>query len=180
MPILNSMDFSAAIKNSIDIDPDIAIKPIPPTTPKGISRERLIALRKKNLSYSLIAKVVGIAKRNVVKRFKILNKQMELVKYYRENRSDLIDFQAARTLDSITPADRKKASLLQKTTAFSQLYDKSRLENDKSTQNIAYADALKARDDALKAEDLACTEQDQLKKNYPHIDFDQVTINVTP
>jgi len=167
------MDFSTPIKNSTDIDSDIPIQPIAPTTPKYIPDKELVRLRKKNLTYREIGKQVGISKHSVAIRFKRLNKEMELTNYHINNRTHIFGDVERRGTEAITDAKFRKANLFQITNTVERFHTMGRLEEGKSTQNIAYADALKARD-------LAGTEQDQLKKEYPHIDFNEVTINVTP
>ena len=178
MPILNSMDFSTPIRN-IDKE-DLKDFPITINPIKYIPVEKIIELRKRHLSCSEIAKLLGCSKANIVQRIRKISNEIELTNHYINNRSTVFAFHQRKIMESITEADRKKAGLRDKVISVGVLFDKERLEEGKSTQNIAYADALKARDDALKAEDLAGTEQDQLKKEYPHIDFDEVTINVTP
>ena len=173
MPILTPMDFSTPIKNSIDIDSDIPIQPIAPTTPKYIPDKELVRLRKKNLTYREIGKQVGISKHSVAIRFKRLNKEMELTNYHINNRTHIFGDVERRATEAITDAKFRKANLFQITNTVERFHTMGRLETGQSTQNIAYADALKAQD-------LAGTEQDQLKKDYPHIDFNLVTINVTP
>lgn len=51
----------------------------------------------------------------------------------------------AQIIQSITPTDLTKANLRDKVTAAAILYDKERLEMGLSTQNIAYADMIKAQ-----------------------------------
>ena len=165
------MDFSAPIRN-IDKE-DLKDFPITINPIKYIPVEKIIELRKRHLSCSEIAKLLGCSKANIVQRIRKISNEIELTNHYINNRSTVFAFHQRKIMESITEADRKKAGLRDKVISVGVLFDKERLEEGKSTQNIAYADALKAQD-------LAGTEQDQLKKEYPHIDFNMVTINVTP
>ncbi len=56
---------------------------------------------------------------------------------FKENRADLLSIQQDRLINSLTDADIQKSSAYQKVGMFSLLYDKERLERDKSTSNIA-------------------------------------------
>ena len=51
-------------------------------------------------------------------------------------------YAASNYADQLTEENIKDANLVQKTTAFGILYDKERLERDKSTVNIAHAVAI--------------------------------------
>ncbi len=74
--------------------------------------------------------------------------KFEITKQYVNHRPTVFAHIQRIILNSITDADIKKANLRDKIVSAGILYDKERLETGQSTQNIAYADALKARDQA--------------------------------
>lgn len=92
------------------------------------------------MSYRQIAQLTGSDKSTVhqtIKPLLDLVADPESLDKYRARQADIIDTMAARTIASVTDEDYEKASLLQKTTAFCQLVDKSRLISGQSTQNLA-------------------------------------------
>ena len=114
------------------------------TGPKGVPIERLIELRKKNLSYPEIAKIVNIHPKNVYIRLKPIIDDIDNTHLFRKHRTDILSYWQSKIIQSITRADLEKASLRDKIISASILYDKERLESGKSTQNIAYLDMIKA------------------------------------
>jgi hypothetical protein len=70
---------------------------------------------------------------------------------FKANRGDILAGMQLRLLNSITDADIKKAPMGSRVLAAAQLFDKERLQNDLSTQNLAsvHADvaAMKALQD---------------------------------
>ena len=103
------------------------------THAKGIAMEDILDLRSKGLSTPQIAKLLDCSHVNIVNRLKTVDS----LPAYKRHRSDFLAAQQSKLLNSITDADVKKASMLQRVTAFGILYDKERLERDKSTANIS-------------------------------------------
>ncbi len=106
--------------------------------------EAIIDLKSKNLANSQIAKLLNCNPSNITRRLQ----DVELTKQYVNHRPTVFAHIQRIILNSITDADIKKANLRDKIVSAGILYDKERLETGQSTQNIAYADALKARDQA--------------------------------
>jgi hypothetical protein len=71
---------------------------------------------------------------------------VELTKDYVNHRPFILQDLQRRIIQYITPAKLKKAAVNQLVWSYGVLYDKERLETGQSTQNIAYAEAIKARD----------------------------------
>ena len=132
---------------------------------------------KGGMSIAEIAKFLNVQQNTVSYNFEKLRSLFygdpEVMRLYERSRGDFLKrLQMAVGVEVFDAGKLKKASVNNLAYAFRQFFDCERLETGQSTQNITYADALKARDDALKAQDLAGAEQDQLRKDYPHIDFD--------
>ncbi len=104
---------------------------------KGISTARILELRKKGLTYAEIGAIVGCTKETVFYHIGKLRDSIDNLKAFKENRADLLSIQQDRLINSLTDADIQKSSAYQKVGMFSLLYDKERLERDKSTSNIA-------------------------------------------
>jgi len=113
---------------------------------KYIPIERIIELRKKHLSCAEIAKVLGCSKANIIQRLHRISEELDLTDQYVKNRADVLAFQQRRIIHSITDADIKKAGLLEKIKSTTFLHNSERLELNKSTSNIFYADMIKARE----------------------------------
>lgn len=105
--------------------------------PKGIPIESILELRDKNLTQEQIAKILGCTKQTVNQRLKAYNPIFNQIESFKKHRGDALSYTQARILNSLTPADIKNASLLQRTTAFGILYDKERLERGQSTENLS-------------------------------------------
>ena len=138
----------------------------PEKAPKNIPIELLIEYRKKKLSFGKIGKLVGCHKSNVLRRLNQFKGEIEGLDSFKENKADILSIFQSKIINNITPSDIKNASLLQKTTAVCQLYDKERLELGKSTSNLAVqsvATDLQALLDRLQVEEDA-----------------RKTINITP
>ncbi|MBW2003076.1 MAG: hypothetical protein JRI72_00465 [Deltaproteobacteria bacterium] len=117
------------------------------TSPKGISADQVIeAVAVRGMSLSEASRHLGIAKSTLSKRLQHLNIQPNGLKKYKEHRADLLAYYQLQLLSALTPADIKKMSPVQRITCFGILYDKERLERGQSTENIAYADLVKAEE----------------------------------
>lgn len=118
-----------------------------PSTPKNIPIAAIIDLiENKGLTTGQAAKLLGCDRSNISQRLKVVGVQPGYLKKYKDNRADVFAAYQSIILDSITPNDLKKAGLSQKMMGFGVLYDKERLERGQSTENIAYADVVKAQE----------------------------------
>ena len=113
--------------------------------PKDIPIELIIDLRRKHLSASQIAKIVGCSKPNVIQRLHKACIQLEATDRFRKNKGDVLANLQRRISNSITDADLEKAGLLAKATSFGILFDKQQLFEGKSTSIVFYADLIKAK-----------------------------------
>lgn len=113
---------------------------------KNIPIEKLIELRKKNLSYSQIAAILNIHPKSVQYRLQPIAEDIELTKDYVKNRTEILQYKQRELLNAITPTKIAKAHLQQLVWSFGVLYDKERLESGKSTANISYANLLQSQE----------------------------------
>ena len=109
------------------------------TKSESIPIAKLIELRTQNpnLTYQQIGDMVGCSKVNVINRLKPYKEEIESLPTFKKSRGDIFALVQSKLLNSITVDDIKDASLLQKTTAMCQLYDKERLETGQSTSNTS-------------------------------------------
>jgi len=112
------------------------------TGPKGIPLAAIVELKRKNLTNSQIAKILGCHPSNI----SIRCKEIEITKKYVENKSFLIRHLERRVYDNFTDGKLKKSTAQQLGVLYGIIYDKGQLEEGLSTQNMGYADALRARD----------------------------------
>ena len=144
-----------------DIDTDI--EQVTDTTPKGIPISLLVALRKKNLSYSQIAKVVGCHKSNVVNRLRQVRHLLDSNDTFKDNRADVLSVYQQMILEGITPEKIKDISVRDAVVAMGVLYDKERLERNLSTENVAIEAVVERKESALAAAQEARRKIEQLK-----------------
>jgi hypothetical protein len=104
--------------------------------PKGIDHDLTIKMRKSGMSYNDIAKAQGCSRANIIQVLARYAINQEHVENFKKHRADILAGLQGRLLQSITPADIKKAPLGSKVLAVAQLYDKERLERGQSTTNI--------------------------------------------
>lgn len=122
------------------------------TNHKFISVDRIAHLiGVKGLSYSETGRILGIAKQTVAyhcERHGITNKG---VAWYRKHKLDLMEQKEGLTLNCMTLESIKKAPARDQAVIFGILYEKGRLEADKSTQNINLQGMLGKLDSKLQA-----------------------------
>ena len=105
--------------------------------PKNIPTQTIIKYRKQGLSVTDIAKIVGCDRSNITRRLQRHKNNILQLKNYKNHKADIIDFKASEVLKHLTPSKLEKASAYQLTGMYGILNTHSRLEHDKSTQNIA-------------------------------------------
>lgn len=99
---------------------ETALQAVPKSTaPKYIPIEDLIERAEANpkLSEAQIAKTFGITPQVFSRRLRQHGYARYRLKNYQKNKADIWDFYSSKILNSVTPRDIKKASLLQKMTA---------------------------------------------------------------
>ena len=110
---------------------------LPKSTPKYIPIEAIQELIEvKNLSFSQAGKVLGCSKQAISVKCKKYGIQPVGFKKYKKNLSDIIKSKQRIILNSLTMDDVKRMRPLEKITGWAILYDKSRLQDDKSTSNV--------------------------------------------
>ena len=107
--------------------------------PKGIPLDRVRELiTTRGMSYAEAAKILGCSKVTVWQRCQrhgIMSQGS--IKRFRAHRADVLANKQAMILNTLTEEDIKAQSAYQRVGMFGILYDKERLELDKSTENIA-------------------------------------------
>lgn len=104
---------------------------------KHIPIEKILELKKKDLTHEQIAELLGCARVNITQRLRPYNELLQNLDRFKNHRADIFALKQSQLLNAVTERDVKSASLLQKTTAFGILYDKERLERGQSTENIS-------------------------------------------
>jgi hypothetical protein len=128
----NQSDQVASSVNPLNI-------PIPqfPTNHKNISLDQIISLREKGLSTGQIGKILGCSKTTVIYHLRYNGYDKDIVKTFKNNRSDLFAWMQERFVSSISDEDIKKTPVGSRVLAVAQLYDKERLETGQSSSNLA-------------------------------------------
>lgn len=103
--------------------------------------EAIIELKAQNLPNSEIARRLGCNPSNITER----TKNLETTKQYIKSRAMILAHYQRKGIEYITSTKLHKANLFQITNMIKEFHTMERLETDQSTQNIAYADALKAQ-----------------------------------
>jgi transposase len=115
-------------------------KVIPTRKNRKIDVEKAIELRFKGLTFTEIAKQFDVTKqsvREVIRRYLPVDISVD---WFRKNKSAMLHAKQAQILSSLSPEEIKEASAYQKVGMFGILYDKARLEDGQSTENVGYAD----------------------------------------
>lgn len=108
----------------------------PDRRPKKIDHGKTIALAKRGMSRSEIAKIQGCDKSNitrVLQRYGVIQRHMD---NYTSHRASILAGLQDRILQSITHSDVQKTPASQRVVMAGILYDKERLERGQSTEII--------------------------------------------
>ena len=100
------------------------------TRKNPIPIERLIELRKKNLTHAEIAKIIGCTREAVTRS--LLRHDVEGLDRFQEHEGSIWAYHRRRVLRSITDKDLQKSTLLQKTIAAGTMMDKQMLKEGKA------------------------------------------------
>lgn len=114
---------------------------------KNISIEDIIELRGKKLSYSQIGKVLGCSKQAIGGRLKKIGVNLERAEAYGKNKSAYLNYKQWMLLNSVDEAAVKEMHPYQRIVSASILYDKQRLEDNRSTANVSVRDMSAQIDD---------------------------------
>lgn len=104
--------------------------------PKNIPIEKLVDLRKKGLTYSQIAAVVGCSKPNVVIRLQGILPELETIEDFKSSKADIIANNQRRVLNQLTTAKLEKSSAYQLVGMFSLLHETEQKERGKDIQAL--------------------------------------------
>ena len=89
-----------------------------------------------NMSYEEIGDLMGVCKQSVHKRLQPYLHDIEDIPTLKKYKSDIIHAKQLKILTELTDEKLKESTAYQLTGMFGILYDKARLEDDKSTQNV--------------------------------------------
>lgn len=138
-------------KSPPEISPDMTLselsKAIPTNKKRKIDIQKALELHFKGLNFSEIAKHFDVTKqavRELIRRYLPVDISVE---WFKKNKSAMIHAKQAQILNSLSPEDIKEASAYQKVGMFGILYDKGRLEDGQTTENVGYADYTEAIDE---------------------------------
>ena len=112
------------------------IENLPALTDSVIDLSKAVSLRAEGMSCREIAVAYGVSESKVSRALGRYSKAIREIDTFRNTRADQLAAIQAELLNSIDLKGIKKASLQQRVLAFAVLYDKERLEQDKSTANI--------------------------------------------
>jgi len=104
--------------------------------PKYIPTESILEFRSKGLTHAQIAQLLGCNRSAITQRLLKIDSELQNLDNYKKHRADVIMLKGRQVLKNITPSKLQKASAYQLAGMFGILYDKERLERDKSTQNV--------------------------------------------
>ena len=116
-----------------------------PGKPIGIPISTILAYKQKGYSNIDIAKLLNCDKSNITHRLKPYKQYIDSLEDYKSHRADTFATIQHILLDSIQPSDIKSMAPASRITSAAILYDKERLERDKSTENIAFKDIVQER-----------------------------------
>ena len=105
-----------------------------------IDIDKAVELRLKGLSYADIARYFNVAIPSVLERINGYVADNIDTEMFKKHRPELLAGKQAEILKSLTSDELNKASPYQKVGMMTYLHGMERLERDKSTANIAYAD----------------------------------------
>lgn len=105
--------------------------------PKYIPIEQLLELKNKKLTNEQIANIIGCSKSNVFQRLRPYNSKINELELHKRHRADILTSVQKRIVEGITDDKIADAPLNQLSVAYGILYDKERLERNKSTQNLS-------------------------------------------
>jgi len=102
-----------------------------------ISLTEMVDLKAKGLSLAQIGKMAGISKQGVSQRLKASGLDPEAIGQFKKDKSLILHGKQKMLLDSLTPEEIKKMGGRDKVVSFGIIYDKTRLQDDQSTANLA-------------------------------------------
>jgi hypothetical protein len=118
----------------------------------SIPIEEMVDLKSKGLSLAQIGKMAGISKQAVSQALKRSGLDPEEIKTFKRDKSLIFHGKQKILLNHITPERVKAMSVRDATVSLGIIYDKTRLEDDKSTANVSfhsipagYLDTLRSR-----------------------------------
>ena len=125
------------VQDNIQVITDDAVDEIPRDSRQIIPIESIIEYRKKGLSYSEIAAIVGCSKQNVHTRLQTISYNPLDNDNFIKNRAEVFAFIQSRFLNSLDEQAIQDMSPYQRIIAMGILFDKERLERGESSSNVS-------------------------------------------
>lgn len=97
------------------------------TMDKNIPMEKLLHYRDQGLSHMEISKIVGCGISNVKQRLEYWDLQQPDLRFYKENKAEILARVQRMIISSITEADLQRMALRDRIVAFGVLFDKERI-----------------------------------------------------
>ena len=108
--------------------------------------ETLLAYRYQGHSHNEISRLTGLSRSTIQTRLSKLAPEVQSIEEFRKKgRLDMLSVKQRQMLEAITPDKLEAASAKDLSISFGVMYDKSRLEEVKSTANVSYAQLIAAR-----------------------------------
>jgi len=126
-----------------NMDTNLANLPeTPESAPKGIPIDKILELRRKDLSHGQIAELLGCSRSNVTQRLKDHQEDLDGLDRFKKHRADIFAYKQMQMVQSLTADKLQKAPLNVLMPALGILYDKERLERGQSTNNVSVRGSL--------------------------------------
>lgn len=123
-----------------------------------ISLEEMVDLKAKGLSLAQIGKMAGISKQGVSQRLKASGLDPAEIGQFKRDKSLILHAKQKILLEHITPERVKTMTVRDATVSLGIIYDKTRLQDDKSTVNLAdHFTQVNISLTALKSDEIDCT-----------------------
>lgn len=102
-----------------------------------LNMQKILKLESQGLTHSAIAEIIGCKQQTITRKLLSYRALKDKVNDFTTRRADTLAFVQKMCLDSIEPEEIKALKVPQRIWVMGVLYDKERLERNKSTNNIA-------------------------------------------
>ena len=120
----------------VDLSPaDLSVKPL--NHCKNIPLEKMIALRKRGLSYDQIAKLCGCSKPNVIERLAKVQGEIDNIPHFKKYKDEVILLKQSKIINALTDAQIEKMAPRDKVLAFGILEDKLDRRSQANKPNLS-------------------------------------------
>lgn len=122
----------------VDIEEEDASLPVKDGKRKlPVNMQKILKLESQGLTHAAIAEILGCQPITITRKLMSYRALKDKVNDFTARRADSLAFVQKMCIDSIEPAEIKALKVPQRIWVMGVLYDKERLERNKSTNNIA-------------------------------------------